>query len=160
MIWGDFEAAAAEIARPGRERLEVSRIAMLGTLRRDGSPRISPVEPYFVGGHLLFGAMAWSKKSADLRRDPRCVVHSTVTGPDAGEPELKLYGRAVEVDNPELRDAHSVGWWVGRPGAEADVFSLDVERAVLIVWDVEGGELTSTRWSESGGLVSGSRPYP
>ena len=55
---------------------------MLGTVRPDGSPRISPVEPYLVGGQLLIGAMAWSRKSADLHRDPRYVLHSVVTGPD------------------------------------------------------------------------------
>lgn len=32
-------------------------VAMLGTLRRDGSPCISPIEPYLVNGRLLVGAM-------------------------------------------------------------------------------------------------------
>ena len=76
--------------------LDATRVALLGTLRRDGSPRISPIEPYLAGGQLLIGAMAWSQKVADLRRDPRYVLHSAVTGPDSGEGELKLYGQAAE----------------------------------------------------------------
>jgi hypothetical protein len=47
-------------ARPGLLR---ARVALLGTLCRDSSPRISPIEPYIVEGQLLIGAMAWSKKA-------------------------------------------------------------------------------------------------
>ena len=79
MIWAEVEAAAPELAQLGKERLDRLRVALLGTLRKDGSPRISPVEPYFVQGHLLFGAMTWSLKARDLLSDPRCVLHSAVT---------------------------------------------------------------------------------
>jgi hypothetical protein len=58
--------------------LNATHVALLGTLRRDGSPRISPVEPYLWEGQLLIGAMAWSPKAADLRRDLRYVLHSAV----------------------------------------------------------------------------------
>jgi hypothetical protein len=53
--------------------VEACRVALLGTLRPDGSPRVSPVEPYFAGGELVLGVMAWSGKARDLRRDPRGV---------------------------------------------------------------------------------------
>ena len=46
--WQDLEQGAPGIARPGRARLDQARVVLLGTLRRDGSPRISPVEPHFV----------------------------------------------------------------------------------------------------------------
>src|SRR5215472_18661367 len=94
--WLDLEQGAPEIARLGMARLNAARVAMLGTLRPDGSPRISPIEPYLVSGSLLAGAMTWSGKAADLRRDPRYVLHSAVTGPDSGEGELKLRGFAAE----------------------------------------------------------------
>ncbi len=55
--WRDLELGAPEIARPGMGRLNAARIAMLGTLRSDGSPRISPIEPCIVNGRLLVGAM-------------------------------------------------------------------------------------------------------
>ena len=67
-------------------RLDAVRLAMLGMLRHDGSPRISPVEPYLVEGQLLVGAMAWSAKADDLRRDPRYVLHSVVPDPNSGYP--------------------------------------------------------------------------
>jgi Pyridoxamine 5'-phosphate oxidase len=97
MSWHDLGQGAPEIARLGRQRLDGARVALLGTLREDGSPRISPIEPYFAQGELLFGAMAWSLKVRDLQRDPRCVVHSAISGPDRGEGELRLYARAEMV---------------------------------------------------------------
>jgi hypothetical protein len=60
--WQDLEVSAPEIAQLGRQSLDRARVALLGKLRKNGFPRISPVEPYFAEGHLLFGAMAWSSK--------------------------------------------------------------------------------------------------
>jgi hypothetical protein len=102
--WRDLDQGAPEIARLGMARLAAVPVAMLGTVRPDGSPRISPVEPCLVGGQLLIGAMAWSRKAADLHRDPRYVLHSVMTGPDTGEGELKLHGSAA-LAGPELRAA-------------------------------------------------------
>ncbi len=45
MIWTEFEASAPEMAAFGREQFEQRGVALIGTLRRDGSPRISLVEP-------------------------------------------------------------------------------------------------------------------
>lgn len=132
---------------------------MLGTLRKDGSPRISPIEPHFSQGHLLFGAMAWSLKAGDLQRDPRCVVHSAVSGPDRGEGELRLYGRALEAD-PQLRDSCRNGWWIDRPRESAWVFSLSIEEATFIEWDFGREEMVVRRWSPKRGVSQSRRPYP
>ena len=79
-------------------------LALVGTLRRDGWPRISPVEPFIANGQLYLGMMWRSVKALDLLRDPRCVVHSTVSDRDGTEGEFKVYGRAREVNDPdELR---------------------------------------------------------
>jgi hypothetical protein len=67
---GDLELGAPEIADRGLARLNATRVALLGTVRRDGAPRISPVEPYLVAGQLFVGAMASSRKAADLRPGP------------------------------------------------------------------------------------------
>jgi hypothetical protein len=65
--WQDVELGAPELARLGVARLASARVALLGTLRRDGSPRISPIEPCLAEGQLLIGAMAWTGKAGDLR---------------------------------------------------------------------------------------------
>jgi Pyridoxamine 5'-phosphate oxidase len=159
VTWGELEALAPGIARPGRERLDAARVAMLGTLRRDGSPRISPVEPFFAEGELLFGAMAWSLKEKDLRRDSRCVLHSVVTSPDAGEAELKLYGRAREADE-RTRAACRDGWWVERPSDVVAVRTLAIDEATLVEWDLAAAEMTVKRWSVGLGLRRTTRRYP
>jgi hypothetical protein len=63
--WQAFAAAAPELAHLGGRRLAASRLVLLGTLRADGSPRISPVEPYEVDGELLLGMMWQSRKALD-----------------------------------------------------------------------------------------------
>jgi len=159
VTWQDLEVAAPEIARLGRERLEQAHVGLLGTLRKDGSPRISPVEPHFTEGELLFGAMAWSLKVRDLRRDARCVLHSPVSGPDSSEGELKLYGRATEASE-QLRNACADGWWIGRPRESASVFSLNIEEAAFVEWDFQRGEMTLRRWSRALGFQETKRRYP
>ena len=157
--WQDLEAGAPEVARLGMARLQATHVALLGTLRHDRSPRISPVEPYLVAGHLLAGAMAWSQKAADLRRDPRYVLHSAVTGPDNGEGELKLYGSALEADQ-DLRGAAAGAWWAAWPPEKAIVYSLRIEQAVFIEWDTEHGWMTIHKWSPPGGYSKARRAYP
>ena len=157
--WREMELGAPEIARLGMARLNAARVALLGTLRCDGSPRISPVEPYFAAGQLLVGAMAWSTKAADLRRDPRYVLHSTVTGPDSGEEELKLYGSAVEAGQ-DLRGKAADAWWQTWPAEKAAVFCLHIVQVVAIEWDTGHGLMTAHQWSRRDGYSKVSRTYP
>jgi hypothetical protein len=160
MTWHDLEAAAPEIARLGSERLEQVGIALLGTLREDGSPRINPVEPHVAGGHLLFAAMRRTTKARDLLRDPRCFLHSAVSDPAGSDGELKLSGRAEEVRDSELREQPHDAWWVGRPSEEARVFSLAIERAAFVTWDVGRALMIVRRWSPERGFSAVERRYP
>ena len=157
MNWTDFERAAPTLAQAARARFEATRIGLLGTLSADGSPRISPIEPYFTPEELLLGAMARSLKALDLLRDPRCVLHSAISEPDAGEPEFKLYGRALETAQ---RDARPDAWWLSYPAEAAVVFALEIDRASSVTWALERGEMTVTRWTVQEGLVEETRSYP
>jgi Pyridoxamine 5'-phosphate oxidase len=159
LSWRDVELGAPEIARLGVARLNSARVALLGTLRRDGSPRISPVEPYIVRGQLLIGVMAKSAKAGDLRRDPRYVLHSVVTGPDSGEGELKLYGSAVEAGQ-DLRGAAAQAWWSASPPGTAIVFCLHIGQAVFVEWDIERGLMTVHQWIPRRGYTMARHLYP
>lgn len=71
----------------------------IGTLRADGSPRISGIEAAFEDGELVFGSMPNARKGADLRRDPRFALHSATVDPVEGSEarwpgEAKISGRA------------------------------------------------------------------
>jgi Pyridoxamine 5'-phosphate oxidase len=157
--WRDLEQGAPQLARLGLARLQAAGVAMLGTLRPDGSPRISPIEPHLARGQLLVGVMTWSKKAADLLRDPRYVLHSTVTGADNGEGEFKLHGSAVQA-SPGLQAAATQTWWSGRPREQAAVFSLRIATALFIEWDIERALMTVHRWSLRAGYSQTTRGYP
>lgn len=45
MNWADFRLAAPDLAAAGERLFERTGVVLVGTIRRDGSPRISPVEP-------------------------------------------------------------------------------------------------------------------
>ena len=101
--WQQFAAQAPELAALGQTQFARTGLALVGTLRRDGWPRISPVEPFIVEGQLYLGMMWRSVKALDLLRDPRCVVHSTVSDRQGKEGEFKVYGRAIEVNDRDER---------------------------------------------------------
>ena len=98
MTWAALEMGAPELAREGWARFDRTHVALLGTLRRDGSPRISPIEPFLISGELVFGVMR-SPKWEDLERDRDQANHrhnkdDAITGrsvrpirPPVGEPE-------------------------------------------------------------------------
>ena len=51
--WTEFAAEAPELAELGEQRLAATGLMMLGTLRKDGFPRISPAEPAFAEHRLV-----------------------------------------------------------------------------------------------------------
>lgn len=132
MRWDEFAAAAPELAQLGEERLRSRELCLVGTLRRNGWPRISPVEPEFVEGELMLGMMWRSPKALDLLRDPRVVVHSTLTDRHDLSGDIKLYGRALPVEDAPRREAHRrtiqarIDW---APPEPYHVFAVDIEEA-------------------------------
>jgi hypothetical protein len=158
MSWRDLHAAAPGLAREGWARFERTKVALLGTIRGDGSPRISPIEPYLLGGQLVVGIMP-SPKLDDLRRDARCVLHSSVSDSDGSEGEFKLHGRAIATDDPVVLNAAG-SWWAGREPGQAGVFSLEIDEAVLVTWSADQGRMTTAQWSPAAGLREQSRTYP
>ena len=92
MRWTELEQRQPNLAEVGRQRLIDPGVLLVATIRRDGTPRLSPVEPYVLDGDLLLSMMWQSRKAMDLHRDRRILVHSTVTSRDGGEGEFKLRG--------------------------------------------------------------------
>jgi hypothetical protein len=143
--WAHFEQAAPPLAAIGRERIERHGFMLLGTIRRDGTPRISPIGVRIIAGQLTMSFVRGSTKEQDVRRDARILLHSPMLHGDDPNDELKLRGRAVEVEDERLREQAAL--WT--PPPELDVFSLDVESAAFVEWSK--GELQMTRWSRERG---------
>ncbi|MCB1037956.1 MAG: hypothetical protein KDA94_00250, partial [Acidimicrobiales bacterium] len=68
--WSDFRAAAPDLEARAKAILTSTTNCVLGTVRADGSPRLSGIDPFFVDGELHLGSMPDARKADDLRRDP------------------------------------------------------------------------------------------
>ncbi len=106
----------------------------------------------------MFGVMSWSGKARDLRQDPRCVPHSAISGPDAGEAELKLSGLAAPAAKP-LREACPGAWWSSEPGRLPTSSSWTSRKPYLSseTWSAGGWP---AHWSPGRGPWQQARPYP
>jgi len=101
MTWQEFAQQDPELAALGQERLDRNGLVMVATLRKNGWPRISSVEPLFHIGQLYRGMMWRSRKALDLLRDPRCSIHNAVSDRMASEGEFKVYSRALDITDTE-----------------------------------------------------------
>src|SRR5262245_24864198 len=152
MRWDAFELACPEIATIARTRFETDELVLLGSIRRDGSPRISPNEIDLAAGRLFVSMMWRSKKALDLLRDPRVVVHSITTNRMGTEGDVKLYGRAIDEREPDVREAFRdairarIDWAPDEPSFHC--FSVDISSAgyirfgedrVAMAWDADRG---------------------
>ena len=148
VTWQQFAALAPELAALGEAQFARTGLALVGTLRRDGWPRISPVEPFIVGGQLYLGMMWRSVKALDLLRDPRCVVHSTVSDREGTEGEFKVYGQAVEVADLEERRhfADAVYAAIGFRPEEPQFHCFTVAIESVAFAQIRNGELHHQVW--------------
>ncbi len=159
MRWDEFVEACPDIGKPAQERFERDQLVLLGTISRDGWPRISPCELDFVGGQLTMGMMWRSPKALDLLRGSPLVVHSIQADRHATEPDIKLFGRGIDLRQPDTREAYReaikqrIDWAPEEP--RFHLFAFDVERAAVLafandietvtLWDAEQGLRTRTK---------------
>ncbi len=144
--WSAFEAASPELARLAGERFETTGLVMLGTLRKNGWPRITPIEYTIWQGELVLGGIWQSRKMLDLLRDPRCTIHSATTNKNGREGDVKLYGRAAPLaaEREPAYWQHILETQNFRPGGPAHVFTIDIESAAYVRFTPEGEQHTLT----------------
>lgn len=152
--WEEFIGSCPEIGALAEERFRKDELALLGTVRPDGSPRISPCEVDLAAGRLLLGMMWRSRKALDLLRDPRIAVHSVPSDKINPGGDVKLYGVAVDEQDPDVRTAfldairRRIDWAPDEPNYH--LFSLDVRRAGFLSFG-EGNE-RALAWDEARGF--------
>jgi hypothetical protein len=155
--WAAFVAEQPRLARVGRQRLIDPGVALVGTIRADGTPRISPVEPLLWQRDLWLCMMWRSRKAADLRGDRRVLVHSIVTGRDGAEGEFKVRGVAREEIDPARQTrfaaeaARRLGWRaeVGR----FHLFAVDIADVTFIRYDAATGDQHVIRWPQASEVI-------
>jgi hypothetical protein len=101
MSWGFFEKLTSDLAAFGKERMH-RQICYLATSRKDGSPRVHPVTPLIVDGHLFVFMYPTSPKAHDLQRDGRFALHTSVLDDEGTGGEFAVTGRAKRVESAAL----------------------------------------------------------
>ncbi|MBZ6228366.1 pyridoxamine 5'-phosphate oxidase family protein [Streptomyces olivaceus] len=106
--WAGFAAAEPALAGTVEARFGAYTHHVLATLRKDGSPRTTGLEVRFLGGELWLGMMPDSLKALDLRRDPRFALQANPgAGTGLGGGDVRIAGRAVEVEDPEAKAGYA-----------------------------------------------------
>jgi hypothetical protein len=147
--WIDVEAQQPRLAALGLRRLAGPGVVLVGTIRKDGAPRISAVEPFFWRGDLWLPLLRASLKAKDLLRDPSILVHSIVTSRDGtGEGEFILRGRAVSEDDLRLHEEIAAAIaaelpWRPEPG-KFHLFRVEVEHVASIRWGDHNDQYLTT----------------
>lgn len=150
--WSKVVNEAPELAAEVRGRFDAYGLALLATLRRDGSPRLSALEPLFAVDDLWLGMMPGSRKGADLLGDPRFALHSATTDKQVTEGDAKLSGRAFPVDDEATiaayRDDFAAHTGYPPPPGDFHLFRADI--AELSFLRPAGDHLDISWWREGG----------
>jgi hypothetical protein len=140
--WSGFRATEPDLADAVQARFQKYKHHVLGTLRSDGSPRLTGLEADFRLGELWLGMMAGSRKALDLRRDPRFALHAN-PGPDTTMDggDVRVSGRAVEIT-----DAAVIATYVDevKPPEPFHLFRTELTEIVRV--RVEDDELVVETW--------------
>lgn len=131
--WADFEAAEPEMAAVGRGLLEQHHLAYIATVRTDGSPRLHPVSPFIIDGHLLVSTPVTSPKGGDQLREPRVVIHML---PGERDDECMIRARARLVPAGPLKTkACEYAHYVRQ---EDYLFEYAIESVMTAYWEQVG----------------------
>ncbi|HEV3354097.1 MAG TPA: pyridoxamine 5'-phosphate oxidase family protein [Acidimicrobiales bacterium] len=147
--WAEVEDAAPELAERVRERFQATGLGLLATLRADGSPRISGIEPLFALDELWLGMMLESRKAADLRRDPRLALHNATEDKQVTNGDARISGRAVELTDGESLERFSQafrGETGYSPPPPYHLFKVDVTELMFL--KPGGDHLVIESWRE------------
>lgn len=142
MSWSKLESQSPEIAEFGKTRLH-NKVAYLGTIRKDGSPRVHPFTPIIGEGHFFIFMEPTSPKGHDLRRDGRYAVHCSVTDTSGESGEVIVTGRAKFIEDPDAR-ALAVKISPYKPAERYILFEFEVER--VLVTEYPEGHPVRRQW--------------
>ncbi|MHA1984172.1 MAG: pyridoxamine 5'-phosphate oxidase family protein [Candidatus Hodarchaeales archaeon] len=100
--WKDFRELKPELAEFGKNRLKTG-VAFLGTIRKDGFPRVHPVTPIISLKRLFIFMEPTSPKGNDLHRNNRYTLHSSVNDTEGSNGEFRISGYATLIEDRDIR---------------------------------------------------------
>jgi hypothetical protein len=153
VAWKEFAQEAPQIAEVFvRRHVATGHLCMLATLRSDGYPRISPMEPRIFDGQLVLVGMPNTLKFRDLVRDPRFSLHTATVDTYVGDGDAKLWGDARNVQDTDLHERFADDLFeesgFDLRGQHFDPFFVaDLAGASSV--EFKDGQLTVTVWKPS-----------
>ncbi|MCV7077828.1 pyridoxamine 5'-phosphate oxidase family protein [Mycobacterium szulgai] len=147
--WTEFIAEAPNIATLfARRHRATGNLCLLATLRRDGFPRISPMEPLVFEERLWLPGMPATTKFGDLERDPRFCLHTATADPKVTDGDAKLWGLAHSVTDDALRQrfAENLFEETGFDLREQEFAFFGTEITGASAVEVKGDHLDITVW--------------
>ena len=160
--WAGFTAAEGAFAVAVEKRFRAYTHHVLGTLRRDGTPRLTGIEATFRDGELWLGMMPNSRKALDLRRDPR---FSLMANPGAdtdammADGDARVTGHVVEVTDKEsmrryaARETQAPETGARETQAPETFHLFRAEVSEVVTTRVEGDRLVLRTWTPRRGLI-------
>jgi hypothetical protein len=96
--WKELAELAPNIAAVfARRHAATGKLCLLATIRADGFPRISPMEPVIFEDQLWIMGMPDTAKFRDLARDPRFCLHTATVDTHLADGDAKLWGVVTDV---------------------------------------------------------------
>jgi hypothetical protein len=148
--WKEFTAAAPRIAGVfARRHAATGNLCLLATLRSDGYPRISPIEPRVFEDQLWLVGMPGTTKFRDLARDPRFCLHTATVDPEVTEGDAKLWGAVYDVPDKALHQRWATALFEDtgfdlRGQEFGHFYAADLTGASAV--EVGGGHMDVTIW--------------
>ena len=148
--WTEFTERAPRISAVfTRRHAATGNLCLLATLRSDGYPRISPLEPRIFEGRLVLLGMPGTTKFRDLARDPRFCLHTATTDTHVTEGDAKLWGVVRDVRDTALHQRFAADLFEDtgldlRGQAFDSFYEADLTGAAAV--EVGGGHMDVTIW--------------
>jgi len=149
--WKAFAEAAPAIATIfTRRHAATGNLCMLATLRADGFPRISPIEPRIFEDQLWIVGMPDTRKFHDLGRDPRFCLHTATVDTQVTDGDAKLWGIVADVQDKALHqrfatDLFEESGFDLRGQEFTHFYAADITGASAV--EVGGGHMDVTVWT-------------
>ena len=150
MHWSDIEQAQPGLAKLAHDRLIGPGVVLVATVRRDGTPRLSPVEPLILDGDLWLSMMWHSAEALDLLRDPRILVHNIIASRSGTDGEFKIRGTARAEGDPDVQASYAAAvaaslGWTPEPG-RFHLFAVAIGQVTFIRYDDATGNQHVVQW--------------
>jgi pyridoxamine 5'-phosphate oxidase-like protein len=148
--WKEFADGAPRIAGIfTRRHAATGNLCLLATLRSDGYPRISPIEPRLFEDELWLVGMPGTTKFLDLARDPRFCLHTATVDPEVKEGDAKLWGVVRDVPDKALHQRWAAALFEDtgfdlRGQEFGHFYAADLTSASAV--EVGGGHMDVTIW--------------